>query len=583
MNAGEMENKKYLKANDPVSSKGGLGSRNQRAGFFSETADDDVLGLTDTFTDFFSLLSEQPSRFFALQRSMVESLWLGRESAYYSREAGDASSETQKKDKRFRSNQWDENPLFKELKETYLRLEKNLLRSVSEMEGLKGPLKQKVEFYMARYLEIFSPANFPVTNPEVLKMTLETGGENLIRGAINFLSDWDPLNGNLKLKMVSESAFRVGVDIAVSKGSVIFQNRLIQLIRYAPSTSEVNEIPLLIIPPWINKYYILDLKPENSFINWAVSNGLTVYVISWVNPKQDLAEIDFDDYGIEGFLEAVNIVASESETGRLSALGYCIGGTLLGAMLGYMASKKDYRISGATFLTTMLDFSEPGDLGVFVNEGNINVIEKRLDDRGFLSGEDMAFVFNLLRARDLVWHFYINNYLLGKDPAPFDILFWNNDTTRLPAKMHKSYLKNMYINNLLARSGRLVIRDEKIDLGIVTTPVCFVSAVEDHIAPWRSTLQGANLFNGPKHFILTEGGHVAGVVNPPGDKAYSHRVLGKDRDNKVVENNNAEIHDYSWWLTWLEWMQSRSGQRKMAAPQSTSVIEPSPGSYVMVK
>ena len=220
-------------------------------------------------------------------------------------------------------------------------------------------------------------------------------------------------------------------------------------------------------------------------------------------------------------------------------------------------------------LTTMLDFNEPGDLGVFVNERNINVIEKRLDDRGFLSGEDMAFVFNLLRARDLVWHFYINNYLLGKDPAPFDILFWNADTTRLPAKMHKSYLKNMYINNLLARPGRLVICNEKIDLGIVTTPVCFVSAVEDHIAPWRSTLQGANLFNGPKHFILTEGGHVAGVVNPPGDKAYSHRVLGQDGDNKVVEKNNTEIHDYSWWLTWLEWMQSRSGKKTMATLQST--------------
>ena len=578
-----MENRKNLDANDPVSPEGDLDSRNERIGFFSGTSDEDVLGIMDTYFDFFSLLAEKPSHFFNIQHSILESIWLGRDSASYTREAGDATSETQKKDKRFRSGQWDENPLFKELKDTYLRLEKNLLGSVSEMDGLREPLKQKVEFYMARYLEVFSPANFPITNPEVLKMTLETGGENLIRGAINFLSDWDPLKGNLKLRMVKESAFAVGVDIAVSKGSVIFQNRLMQLIRYAPSTSEVNEIPLLIIPPWINKYYILDLKPENSFVKWAVSNGLTVYVISWVNPKQDLAEIDFDDYGTEGFLEAVNIVASESETGRLNALGYCIGGTLLGAMLGYMASKNDNRVSGATFLTTMLDFNEPGDLGVFVNERNINVIEKRLDDRGFLSGEDMAFVFNLLRARDLVWHFYINNYLLGKDPAPFDILFWNADTTRLPAKMHKSYLKNMYINNLLARPGRLVICNEKIDLGIVTTPVCFVSAVEDHIAPWRSTLQGANLFNGPKHFILTEGGHVAGVVNPPGDKAYSHRVLGQDGDNKVVEKNNTEIHDYSWWLTWLEWMQSRSGKKTMATLQSTSAIEPSPGSYVMVK
>ena len=578
-----MENKKNLQTNDPVSSEGGLGSRNERTGFFSGTTDEDVLGIIDTFTDFFGLLAEQPSRFFTIQRSMVESLLLGKESASYEREASGASSEIQKKDKRFRSDLWDDNPLFKELKDTYLRLENNLLRSVSEMDGLKEPLKQKVEFYMARYLEMFSPANFPTTNPEVLKMTLETGGENLIRGAINFLSDWDPLNGDVKLKMVKESAFRVGVDIAVSKGSVIFQNQLMQLIRYSPSTSDVNEIPLLIVPPWINKYYILDLKPENSFVNWAVSKGLTVYVISWVNPKQDLAEIDFDDYGVEGFLEAVKIVASESETGHLNALGYCIGGTLLGAMLGYMASKNDNRVCGATFLTTMLDFSEPGDLGVFINEGNIDVIEKRLDDRGFLSGEDMAFVFNLLRARDLVWHFYINNYLLGKDPAPFDILFWNNDTTRLPAKMHKSYLKNMYINNLLAKSGCLVIRDEKIDLGAVTTPVCFVSAVEDHIAPWRSTLRGANLFGGQKHFILTEGGHVAGVVNPPGDKAYSHRVLLKDGDNRVIEKKNAEIHDYSWWLTWLEWVQPRSGQKKLAVIQNSSAIEPSPGSYVMVK
>ena len=578
-----MENRKNLEANDPVSPEGDLGSRNERTGFFSGTSDEDVLGIIDTYFDFFSLLAEKPSHFFNIQHSILESIWLGRESASYAREAGDATSETQKKDKRFRSGQWDENPLFKELKDTYLRLEKNLLGSVSEIDGLREPLKQKVEFYMARYLEIFSPANFLITNPEVLKMTLETGGENLIRGAINFLSDWDPLKGNLKLRMVKESAFAVGVDIAVSKGSVIFQNRLMQLIRYAPSTSEVNEIPLLIIPPWINKYYILDLKPENSFVKWAVSNGLTVYVISWVNPKQDLAEIDFDDYGTEGFLEAVNIVASESKTGRLNALGYCIGGTLLGAMLGYMASKNDNRVSGATFLTTMLDFNEPGDLGVFVNERNINVIEKRLDDRGFLSGEDMAFVFNLLRARDLVWHFYINNYLLGKDPAPFDILFWNADTTRLPAKMHKSYLKNMYINNLLAESGGLLIRDEKIDLRTVTIPVCFVSAVEDHISPWRSTLQGANLFEGPKHFILTEGGHVAGVVNPPGDKAYSHRVLGQDEDNKVDEKKNSEIRDYSWWLTWLEWIQPISGKKQMATLQNNSVIEPSPGSYVKVK
>ncbi len=578
-----MEDKKKLNTNTAVPIEEGSGRHDNQPRLFSGTVDEDVLGITDTFNDFFSLLAEQPSRFFTIQRSIVESLWLGKESTSIKSEASETSSQAQKKDKRFRSDQWDKNPLFKELKDTYLRLEKNLLCAVSELDGLEQPLKKRVEFYMARYLEIFSPANFLTTNPEVLKATLETGGENLIRGAINFLSDWDPLVGGFKLKMVKENAFRVGVDIAISEGSVIFQNRLMQLIRYSPSTPEVNEIPLLIVPPWINKYYILDLKPENSFINWAVNNGLTVYVISWVNPQQDLAEIDFEDYGIEGFLEAVNIVASESETGCLNALGYCIGGTLLGVMLGYMASKNDSRVSSATFLTTMLDFSEPGDLGVFVNEGNINVIEKRLDDRGFLSGEDMAFVFNLLRARDLVWHFYINNYLLGKDPAPFDILFWNADTTRLPAKMHKSYLKNMYINNLLARPGRLVIRNEKIDLGIVTTPVCFVSAVEDHIAPWRSTLQGANLFNGPKHFILTEGGHVAGVVNPPGDKAYSHRVLGQDGDNKVVEKNNTEIHDYSWWLTWLEWIQSRSGKKTMATLQNTSAIEPSPGSYVMVK
>ncbi len=578
-----MEDKKKLKAKPEVSIEEGLGCHNNKPRLFPGTADEDVLGITDTFNDFFSLLAEQPSRFFTIQRSIVESLWLGKESTAVKREASEASSQAQKKDKRFRSDQWFRNPLFKELKDTYLRLEKNLLRSVSELDGLEEPLKQRVEFYMARYLEIFSPANFLTTNPEVLKVTLETGGENLIRGAINFLSDWDPLVGGLKLKMVKDDAFRVGVDIAVSEGSVIFQNRLMQLIRYSPSTSDVNEIPLLIVPPWINKYYILDLKPENSFINWAVNNGLTVYVISWINPQQDLAEVDFEDYGIEGFLEAVNIVASESETGCLNALGYCIGGTLLGVMLGYMASKNDSRVSAATFLTTMLDFSEPGDLGVFVNEGNINVIEKRLDDRGFLSGEDMAFVFNLLRAKDLVWHFYINNYLLGKEPAPFDILFWNNDTTRLPAKMHKFYLKNMYINNLLAESGGLLIRDEKIDLRTVTIPVCFVSAVEDHISPWRSTLQGANLFEGPKHFILTEGGHVAGVVNPPGDKAYSHRVLGQDEDNKVDEKKNSEIRDYSWWLTWLEWIQPISGKKQMATLQNNSVIEPSPGSYVKVK
>lgn len=545
---------------------------------------DNPLGISSAFLHYFKLLSDSPSRVLEIQKALFQAANELAQNFAGMEEEETARLAPLSEDRRFKSKEWRQSPYFNYFRESYLLSVDILLKSIAQVPGIDTRLQKKIEFYSVRYLESMSPSNFLLTNPDVLRATYESCGENLLKGMINFFNDYDHENGLLKTKMVDDSAFEIGRNIAVTKGSVVFQNRLMQLIQYEATGSEVFEKPLLIVPPWINKFYILDLSADNSFIGWAVSKGLTVYVISWANPDKRLEAVDFEDYGLEGFLEAVDAVIDVSQSDTLNVLGYCLGGTLLGTMLAYMQTRGDSRVNSSTFLTTMLDFSEPGDLGIFVNEENIEAIECRMSERGYLDGEDMALVFKLLRATDLIWHFYVNNYLLGKDPAAFDILFWNSDTTRLPAKMHSSYLRKMYIENCLVRPNSLSIRGVKVDLGRVLVPSCFVSAVDDHIAPWRSTLAGARLLGAESRFILTEGGHVAGIVNPPRENAYPHRLIEIDTpiDEFLTDvDTNKRKYEYSWWLNWFDWLEERSGRKLAAKPiESGRILEEAPGNYV---
>src|SRR5208282_4636848 len=352
--------------------------------------------------------------------------------------------------------------------------------------------------------------------------TVDSGGENLVNGLKHVLEDLDRGKGRLMIKMTDLDAFKVGVNIAVTKGKVVFQNALMQLIQYEPLSDKAQRRPLLIIPPWINKYYILDLRPDNSFIKWAVEQGHTVFVISWVNPDEKLAQKQFEDYMLEGPLAALDAIEKATGEREVNVIGYCLGGTLLAATLAYMAVKKDDRFKSATYFVTMVDFAEAGELSVFIDEEQLSALEERMREHGYLEGSAMATTFNMLRANDLIWSFVVNNYLLGKDPFPFDLLYWNSDSTRMPAAMHSFYLRKMYLENRLVEPGGITLGGVPIDLGRVTLPVFILSTREDHIAPWKTCYVGTQLFSGPVKFVLAASGHIAGVVNPPDAHKYCH-------------------------------------------------------------
>src|ERR1700722_10360857 len=367
-----------------------------------------------------------------------------------------------------------------------------------------------------------APSNFVMTNPEVLRATVESRGENLVDGIENLLGDLERGKGKLAISMTDTTAFKIGENVGATPGKVVYQNELIQLIQYAPTTETVHRRPLLIIPPWINKFYILDLRPTNSFIRWAVAQGHTVFVISWVNPDQQLSGKSFEDYMKEGLLAALDAMHAATGEKKANVIGYCLGGTLLAATLAYMNAKHDRRIKSATFFVTMVDFVEAGDLSVFIDEEQIAALETRMNEKGYLEARDMHTTFNMLRANDLIWSFVINNFLLGKQPFPFDLLYWNADSTRMPAAMHSFYLRKMYQQNLLARPRGITLDGVKIDLRKIKTPAFILSTREDHIAPWRSTYAATQLYAGPTRFVLAASGHIAGVVNPPGNSKYGH-------------------------------------------------------------
>jgi polyhydroxyalkanoate synthase len=447
-------------------------------------------------------------------------------------------------------------------------------------------------YYTRQIIDAVSPSNFALTNPQVLKATADTGGENLVKGMKNMLRDMEKGKGALSISMTDTNAFEMGKNVASTPGKVVFQNDLMQLLMYQPSTKTVLKRPLLIIPPWINKYYILDLQPKNSFIKWAVDQGHTVFVISWVMPDAKLAKKTFDDYMLEGPLAAMDAIAKCSGEKEVNAIGYCLGGTLLACTLGYLTAKKDNRIRTATFFTSLIDFAKPGDLGVYVDEAQVDALEKRMHKRGgYMEGSEMAGTFNMLRANDLIWSFYVHNYLLGKDPFPFDLLYWNSDATRMPMAMHLFYLREMYIKNRLVQPGGVTLDGTPIDLSKVKSPAYFISTVEDHIAPWATTYTGARTLGGANKFVLGGSGHIAGIVNPPAANKYGYWTNAKLVPKAEDWLAGATKHDGSWWTDWDKWIRSHNPEKPVPARVpgdalrggKLKALEDAPGSFAKLR
>jgi polyhydroxyalkanoate synthase len=490
------------------------------------------------------------------------------------------------RDKRFQDSQWNDNEIFDFIRQSYLLSARFVHDVVRQVDGLPPKTAQKLDFYARQFVDAMSPSNFAMTNPQVLRKTVETGGDNLIRGLNNLLRDLEAGQGKLHIKMTDSESFTVGDNIAVTPGAVIFRNELMELIQYNPTTPEVLQRPLVIFPPWINKFYILDLKPKNSFIRWAVSQGHTVFVASWVNPDERLADKDFADYMKQGVFAALDAIERATGERLVNAIGYCLGGTLLASTLGYMAQMSDHRIESATFLVTLTDFANAGELGVFIDEEQLRGLEEKMAQRGYLEGSEMATTFNMLRANDLIWSFVVNNYLLGNEPFPFDLLYWNSDSTRMPAAMHSFYLRNMYQDNKLSEPNGLALDGVRIDLGAVKVPAYFLSCREDHIAPWMSTYRGAKMLGGKNRFVLAASGHIAGVVNPPEGGKYNHFVHdGLPATAEQWFEQAAEVAG-SWWPDWQRWVTAKA-RKKVAArvpgDGALPVLAQAPGTYVKVR
>lgn len=494
-----------------------------------------------------------------------------------------------KSDRRFKDHLWQDSFAFDFIKQSYLLTSGWLQKSVRNTDGLSQKGKDKVDFYTRQFIDAMAPTNFAMTNPEVLRATMDSQGQNLIKGLTNLVEDLERGDGHLEISKTQYDAFEVGKNIATTEGAVIFENDLMQLIQYTPSTQKVYKTPLLIVPPWINKYYILDMRPDNSFIKWAVDEGHTVFCMSWVNPDKKLAKKSFGGYVEDGLIAALDAIEMATGEKSTNVVGYCIGGTLLATALAYMtAQKQDKRIASATFLTTLIDFRRAGDLSIFVDDEQLKLIDEKMEKSGVLEGSELRHTFSLLRANDLIWSFVVNNYMLGKEPFPFDLLYWNDDSTNMPAEMHSFYLRNMYRDNKLCRPNGIKIGEVGIDVTKIKCPSYFISTKEDHIAPWVSTYEGMCLLGGDKTFVLSASGHVAGIVNPPAAKKYHYWTNPKLDDREHAEDwfAKAKQQDGSWWTHWANWLKNTSGNmvtsRKIGSGK-LKPIEPAPGRYVKKK
>ncbi len=499
-------------------------------------------------------------------------------------------AEVNKGDRRFRHEDWQNRFLFDYLKQSYLIAARHLHEAMRDVQGLDEAEAKKVDFYTRQYIDALSPSNFALTNPEVLKETVRSSGKNLLKGLNNLLDDLALGDGaKLRVKMVDDRAFKLGVNIAATPGKVVYQNDLMQLIQYAPATKTVYRRPLLVVPPWINKYYVLDMRAENSFVRWAVAQGHTVFIVSWINPDASLAGKTFEDYLSEGTLAAIDAALKAAAAQDLNLVAFCLGGTLAAATLGYLSAKNHKRVASTTFLATLIDFKQAGELEVFIDEQQIAALEKRMNQRGYLEGSEMATTFNMLRANDLIWSFVVNNYLMGRDPMSFDLLYWNADSTRMPAAMHSYYLRNMYLKNLLREPGGLMLKGAAIDLAKVKTPLYFVSTIEDHIAPWKTVYAGARVFKSPVRFVLGGSGHIAGIVNPPSANKYGYWTSDKLATEPDAWLSGAKQHTGSWWTDWQQWVDKHGGGKVAARVPGKAgkgklkTLEDAPGSYVSVR
>jgi polyhydroxyalkanoate synthase len=489
-------------------------------------------------------------------------------------------------DKRFADPDWSDNPVFDVIKQSYLLTSSWLNGLVEGVEGVDPMAKRRVEFFMKMLTDAFSPSNFLASNPAALRELAATGGESLVKGMENFHADLERGGGNLSIAQTDYQMFKIGENVATAPGKVVFRNEIIELLQFSPTTDEVFEIPLVIFPPWINKFYILDLRPENSMIRWLASQGVTVFVASWVNPDASLSEKTFEDYMREGIYAGVAAAMEQCGVTSVNTVGYCIGGTLLSSTLAHMAARKVTPIASATFFAAQQDFSEAGDLLLFTSEDWLADLETKMDEGGgVLSGQTMADTFNALRANDLIWSFFVNNYLLGKEPKPFDLLFWNSDQTRMPRTLHLFYLRKFYGENALAK-GELTLDNVRLNLKDVKTPIYVQSSKEDHIAPARSVYKGAQLFGGPVTFTMAGSGHIAGVINHPAANKYQHWTNEALPATLSDWQAGAVEHPGSWWPHWLAWLAAKSGKKVPARDPAEGKLKPlgdAPGTYVKVK
>lgn len=546
----------------------------------------DPFNVAPAMTSVMSSLAARPDKLFAAQADLFNrymDLW----ASTARRAAGEEAPPEPSKDKRFKDPAWTENPMFDVMRRSYLTTADWMNGLVASVEDVDPRTKRRAEFFTKLLTDAFSPSNFLASNPAALKALAETSGESLVKGMQNFAADLERGRGKLAISQADYGRFEVGKNVATAPGQVVWRDELFELIQYDPATETQRQIPLLIFPPWINKFYILDLQPENSMIRWLSAQGFTVFVCSWVNPDVDKADWGFDDYLRKGIYRAVEKALEQAQTDRINTVGYCIGGTLMGAALAHMAAHGDARVNACTFFAAQHDFAEAGDLLLFTDDHWLKEIEQQMDAAGgVLPGAAMADTFNALRANDLIWSFFVSNYLLGKDPPAFDLLFWNADQTRMPKKLHLDYLRSMYGRNALSQ-GEFEIGGVKADLSKVRIPLYFQASREDHIAPMASVYRSAKAFrNADVTLTLAGSGHIAGVVNPPSANKYQHWTNPELPETLEAWLAGAEQHPGSWWSHWAEWLHARSGDWVPARNPSKGplkALEPAPGSYVKVK
>jgi len=494
--------------------------------------------------------------------------------------------DTDKNDRRFRDPRWTENPIFDHIRQSYLLTAQWLLDRVSDVESNDAQTMRKIRFAVKQYTDAMSPSNFWMTNPEVLDETLKSKGENLLKGMENLIADLKANKGLPRITMAKQGLFEVGKNLAVTPGKIIFQNDLLQIIQYAPTTKTVYKTPLVIVSPWLNKYYILDMQAENSLVKYLVEQGHTVFITSWANASEIHKDITFDDYMFKGLHAAIKAAQDATGEEEVNVIGYCIGGTLLTTLLAYWQARGEKSpVKSATFFTALIDFSNAGEMTLFTDEAQISAMEKLMAEKGFLEGWHMHTTFNMLRPNDLIWSFVVNNYLLGREPFPFDLLFWNSDSVGIPGPAHSFYLRQMYLENNLARPGGLKIKNTPLDVRKIDTPAYFVSTIDDHIAPWKATYAGAKLLKGKVNFTLAGSGHIAGVVNHPGNVKYHYWTNDELPETPEDWQEKAEHYVGSWWPHWAEWIKPYAGKQapaRIPGDGKLKALEEAPGSYVRV-